>query len=381
MDIRTKLALILVFVSLISMTLLGAFAYLTSSELLREISIRQLDALAESKSQDLSKVYQSWQDQARLIRGAIELESLFTDDSAGDIKVGARLEHLVGHAMDAVKSVQYIKIVLDDGEILSWGEKADHSEVLPPEDQEEVRFGGVFLGDDGRPRVVFTTLLTVDRHLEPARSPSIIGDTRNIRRLGFLEFVFDASELETVTSNYTGLGETGEALLVTSKDGEGIMVLNELRHQTTMPVLESLSKSRVIQQVLEGESGIIVEDVDYRGENVLAAIRYLDDFEWGLVVKVDATEESYRADTLLDAMFDIGLALSAFAIIGGTLLGFYLAKPIHELAVLVGRVRHGEMTLRAKFDGDDEIAYLAESLNELLDHLPPTAVEDKKQDV
>ncbi len=62
MDIRTKLALALVAISLVSMLVLGSFAYQTTAELLRQVSERQLDALAESKQRDLEKVIEGWRD-------------------------------------------------------------------------------------------------------------------------------------------------------------------------------------------------------------------------------------------------------------------------------------------------------------------------------
>ena len=48
---------------------------------------------------------------------------------------------------------------------------------------------------------------------------------------------------------------------------------------------------------------------------------------------------------------------------------YYLARPIQELAVVVERMRHGEQGLRVVVKGDDEIAYLAGSLNEFLEHI------------
>jgi len=44
------------------MLFVGSFAYQTAAERLRQVSERQLDALAESKRSDLNKVLEGWRD-------------------------------------------------------------------------------------------------------------------------------------------------------------------------------------------------------------------------------------------------------------------------------------------------------------------------------
>ena len=124
-----------------------------------------------------------------------------------------------------------------------------------------------------------------------------------------------------------------------------------------------------VQQLMRGEEGLLERPfVDYRGESSWAATRLISKLDWGLVVKVDKDEDSERLEALRGALIDIGVALSAFAIIGGTLIGIYLARPIHELRLVVERVRSGDTSARAVAKGDDEIAYLASSLNDLIDN-------------
>ena len=60
-------------VALISFVILGTFAYRTSAELIQQISVRLLDALAESKKLELLKVNESWENQLRLIRSRSQL--------------------------------------------------------------------------------------------------------------------------------------------------------------------------------------------------------------------------------------------------------------------------------------------------------------------
>ncbi|MDA0978012.1 MAG: HAMP domain-containing protein [Proteobacteria bacterium] len=358
MDIRTRLSLFLVMVSLISMMLLGTFAYYTSANLLQEISLRQLDALAESKKRDLIKVYNSWEDNLRLVRDRTQLQASIREYTATKSpEAKRRIERIIQGITVAVKEIDKLIVVDPEGnEITSFGRsRVTHSQVPLGED---VSYVGTFLSDDG-PRVAINSGVYMEGVL-----------------IGGIELIIDARDIIDVTSDYTGLGETGEAFVVV-KDSDRLVALNPLRHKVEGFNGEQMlaAASGDMSKVFSPEQNLpAFEYTDYRGEQVWLAARFLDELDWGLVVKVDVEEEGARAKVLQEALFDIAVALSAFAIIGGALLGFYLARPIHELAVIVERMRHGERGLRAEVKGDDEIAYLADALNEFLDH-----VENERQ--
>ena len=365
-DIRTKLALALVFVSLLSMALLGTFAYQTAAVLLQEISVRQLDALAESKKRDLVKVQEAWRDQLRLTRSRTDLrenlQQYLTEQNPSAL---SRVNEIIENAVTATDNLDRINILdLQGNVIASYGQSGNlHSPQLLT-DTQAIVYQGSYLSSNGGLRVVYASLLSIKG----------VG-------IGQIEVVFDGLDLFSITGNYTGLGESGESMVV-KQEGDSVMVLNPLRHDDSGAGRRYLNDQAALpmRRVLAGEDVVFNERVkDYREIDVWAATRYLEDLQWGLIVKVDAAEEAQRADGLREAMIDIALALSGFAIIGGTLLGLYLARPIHALAVLVERVREGETQLRCDSSGDDEIAYLAESINELLEHLQ-TEGEQPKSD-
>ena len=389
MDIRTRLSLALVFVSLASMSLLGAFAYTTSATLLQEISLRQLDALAESKKRDLIKVYNGWEDHLRLVRDRTQLRTSIKEyvNTGSESSLRHIKRIIAGITMAVTEIDKLIVFDVDGNEIASFGRSSiQHSKVSIGQDITHV---DTFPDPDeqGGVRVALNTGVSLDDQL-----------------IGGIELIIDAAALFDVTGNYTGLGETGEAFVVIRQGDDMLQVLNPLRHQVAGPVeghvagptagspekpirgfngkFPLATVSDDIQRMFSGNKDVSAEEhTDYRGEQVWSATRYLPVLGWGLVVKVDISEEQRRARSLRKSLIEIGLALSAFAIIGGAALGIYLARPIHNLAVIVERIRHGESELRASVKGDDEIAYLAESFNQYLDHQQTEADRHKGTDV
>jgi len=352
MDIRTRLALSLVSVSLLSMALLGAFAYYTAEGLLQEITVRQLDALAEGKKRDLEKVQEGWRDRVELMK-----QRVISSSGRGDSSSRNDLSRNLGRILSSVDNVSGLRVLDAVGSPIGESGEFPTGYVSPKTiNPDPVKYLGTFFS----PKTGIQVIYSIDMVLGP-HGPVI------------MEVVVDGKALQSVTNDYTGLGETGESMIFKS-EGEGdILVLNEVRHvideKPSMHIPKAEASVFMIETLAQ-RPGVFIEDAqDYREVEVWVASRFIEDLAWGIIVKVDAEEERQRSVQLRSAMMDIGIALSAFAIIGGTLLGLYLARPIHNLAELVQRIRLGESDLRAEVKGDDEIAYLSESLNELLEHV------------
>ena len=109
--------------------------------------------------------------------------------------------------------------------------------------------------------------------------------------------------------------KTAETLLV-RRDGNDVLFLNELRHQsnTMLKLRIPLSQTNVpaVMAVL-GREGV-VEGRDYRGVAVLSALKHVPDSPWFVVAKVDAAEAfaTWQLSSML--ILALLLALAALAV-------------------------------------------------------------------
>lgn len=177
--------------------------------------------------------------------------------------------------------------------------------------------------------------------------------------------------IEPLLHTGDGLGQTGEALLVDKNRN----ILVPLKHplsdgKRAMP-LEYQITAKPATFAARGEEGIVISK-DYRNVPVLAAFRHIcftPELRWGLVVKRDLTEVFallHHSRSYTIAVGVIGI-LSALLFIG--LVAGKVTSPIKNMTDIAHRVENDDFTARAKITSSDELGFLAESFNSMIDRV------------
>lgn len=155
----------------------------------------------------------------------------------------------------------------------------------------------------------------------------------------------------------TGLGQSGETLLVNSKG----MALSELRRRDHAPLQLQLD-SEPVKLAARGETGTI-EANDYRGREVLAAYTSIPRTGWGFVAKEDL-REIYAP--IRDMVKDIALLLLVACILVVFLaigLAQTISRPIQDMARVARKFGSGNLDARARVRGENDLGALARSFN------------------
>jgi signal transduction histidine kinase/HAMP domain-containing protein len=178
-------------------------------------------------------------------------------------------------------------------------------------------------------------------------------------------FIYD------VTSDYTGLGNTGESLLV-QKRGNEVVFLNPLRHNASaaLNLKYPLNSSLAIPAILATSGGNgTIRALDYRGKEVFAAYTYIPTGNWGLVVKMDSSEALIPAVKSRDRSLALGIFYFAIVAVLAFFIGRRFTAPLIRLTDASRKVTKGYLTVNIETGRKDEIGELAQSFNAMVQRL------------
>jgi len=294
MPLKSKFILLFFAFTLIPLVLFGAIVFSQARNILRTVRTAQLDAIADLKK---DKIETFFQERVADVRSAQAFRNIRTNLPVLSAYAGDRTAPAYVQAKkaldDQMKTFQqafgYLDVMLldDRGNVVYTGNDG-HSVVeldLPlrnrkvfEEGKKGIYFSDVFFGMEG------------DRRIEMIGTAPI----RDLRGafVGAIVLEIDMAPIFKFIQDATGLGTTGEALIVRQK-GKETLFLSPLRHDPNAALVKVVSLREKIAlpaiKAAKGENGSGIS-YDYRGEEVLAAWRYIPYLRWGLVTKIDASE-------------------------------------------------------------------------------------------
>jgi len=181
--------------------------------------------------------------------------------------------------------------------------------------------------------------------------------------IGVLAAHANLEQLSELMLEWSGLGETGETFLVNKSN---LLITN-----TVFAPAGAFKKwifDEGVKWALEGKSGVGLY-IDYRGEPVIGAYRWLEDRRLVLIAKKDQAEAFAPINSLRNTIAMVAGVVLVIAAGVGMLLARQITSPLYKLAGYARRVGKGEYTAEVEIKGKDEVASVASDVKTMVGQL------------
>ena len=377
MTIRKKMILIVLACTIIPMCFVGLLGYFHARKTLETLRMEELKSIADLK---VKRIKDLFADQKKHIMIAQQRPTLkkytamlveFSDDFSSPVYKTIRDE--LDQALTIYQPVYGFKNVFvanPEGRIVYILNRSSTSEQLDNflPDLMEKTF------DDTRNRIqlseIFANKIQVGKF-----SMFFVATIRSDggQLVGFAAFETDMAPIYELIQNTTGLGETGETLIA-KKDGNQAVFLNPLRHDPDAALKRKAvfgdgeRQAIPVQEALKGNNGCGIS-VDYRGQEVIAAWRYIPSLDWGMVAKIDLAEAFEPITTLRDFVLVLVIAVIVLSIITAFIIAKSLSDPIQALQQGVEEIGIGNLDHKVGTNAKDEIGQLGRAFDQMTTRL------------
>ncbi len=187
---------------------------------------------------------------------------------------------------------------------------------------------------------------------------------QNAKPIGVIITTFNIAFLNEITTNLTGMGNTGEVYLV-NKDGTMITVPKFVKNPsfnrtiTTMPICK-------INEENKEWVGIYL---DYRNIPVVGVSMNIPEYGWILVVKIDKSEAFASLKMLNIVVLTLGIICTGIVTSVGVIFALSTSKSIINLKDATERFSRGDLDYRINMPRNDEIGNLSKSFNIMAEEL------------
>lgn len=359
-SIRTRLLFWFLFLSLSPLLIGIVTTYYHQKKAIEQETIHKLTAIRDLKVQQLEQWIEDRNGDLRTIAGDYEirvLEGIFeknikSSEDIEKINIARELLKRINRNYGDYEEIFIIGANTEVIELSSVVSSEGDNKSQDPYFTVPMKTGDIYIKDiyysntTGSPQMSFSIPIFCLEH-----NKDIIGIL--VARINLQESLYK------LLLNRVGLGETGETLIV----NEDVIALNELRWYENAPLNLKISAESA-ERAAQGKTGITVTK-DYRGEEILAAYTYIPEVGWGFVTKQDTNELNKPISSLLVNYAILFLISSLIVLIIVFWLIKRISKPILDISAATQKIKAGDYTVRTYVNSQDELASLAESINEM----------------
>jgi signal transduction histidine kinase/ActR/RegA family two-component response regulator len=380
MKISQKLLILLLVVGLVPLLSFGLLIHQEFNRTITNESLKNLDDIAQEHLIDISHYLKERQMVARaialnpiVIDSMVRLGNMFAQSGTSSSEYASTEAEFRHFSEIYKKEFGFYDLFLIDpaGNIIYTSmHESDFGTNLITGLYQDSELAIVF----DRAKTGSETTLSVFRRYTPSNEPAAfiavpVFEGENL--LGVIALQISSTEIYHLAENYIGLGETGENVFATL-DQDKVMLVAPLRHDPEAAFTRTYPLNSQpplpIQKAVQGIEGSGVS-VDYRGQEVFAVWKYLPLVQWGIVVKIDASELLAPGVAMRNRLLQFGLILLLVLNITALLVSRTLSQPIDKLTKATRQMASGDLQVRTNVNSGDEIGILATSFNEMAEKL------------
>jgi methyl-accepting chemotaxis protein len=365
-QIRWNLALFFVLLVAIPSLLIGLVISNQVSDMARSQAIRQLESVAELKSQEIAR----WLSDSRGRLGVLLADEL----TYNRFLLLAQLEQSGVGSLRRTFNEQFYEAVKVDptfseiffydetGLILASSNTGQISKRVSRQPYFEPSLKGPYSQppyyEPGTNRL---TIVLTQPVVDKGQTVGVLAGRLNIQTLGNL------------MTERTGLGESGETYLISA---EGNYMLTPSRFPG-YPMVQAY-RSLGIDRALAGESGIATYE-NYRGETVFGVYRWVPELQSAMLAEVSQHEALHELREAQRFMAVLVAGLVVIAGVLGVLVAARFSGPITTLATAAARIAGGDLSQRVALRTRNELGILARTFNDSVAQLRAKAEADAEQ--
>jgi PAS domain S-box-containing protein len=373
MRIRQKLIIITIGLSIIPLLFIMALSYKNARDNLEKEICAKLEVSRKLKADKIETFFRYCMNDLVVQQNRNEIKSSIPimerhRQNPSDPSYKKTKKNLDNQFRLLMSAKQYINVMLLNAQGLVIYESEPQFEVarldkpLPGTDpdlfeksQKENRIGGIY--STGFPDHPLGKLLV-----------GAVTDSSN-RFIGAIALSVDMQYLYGFVEDRTGLGETGETLIVQKKGDDRVLFISPLRHDPQALLTKEnkigSSDATAAQNAVTGRNGI-GRGIDYSGVPVFASWQYLPSLNWGLIVKIDIEEALVPVYHLRKLILLLTLITAILVILVSMGTAKIIADPIRKLhrgSEIIGR---GNLDYKVGGTARDEIGQLSRAFDDMV---------------